>query len=297
MTGTSGTVLESRRASDSFFEGIPANKGPAALQDLVRRMVLVEAVTALADAGIPVMPLKGAYLAYWVYDSPTDRQVSDVDLLVPRSSFSQALELLSARGYRPEPPHSPSERCLRAKGVPLPIDLHWDLFPYGQHRLKGEDLLARGTPDRRTLGVPVIVPDPLDAFAHVTAHAATQKLRVTETRTRRDLEVLVERFSLDPSRCATHLRRVGLRRAARVTFTNLVLRGEFESEVVARLGHDPVGAFVAAISRAMGARCEPDTRVAWAIRFLLGNSLLTVPRALLRAIQCRFAASSDPDRP
>ena len=115
----------------AFFEGATAERGPRALNDLVRRVVLKEVLGCLAGAGIPVMPLKGALLAYWVYDDPSERRVSDVDLLVPEKSFEAAIAKLAGQGYHAEPAIQTHERTLRSRDVPMTVDLHRSLFPRG----------------------------------------------------------------------------------------------------------------------------------------------------------------------
>ena len=133
-----------RLAADPVFQ---TDAGPRALHDLVRRMVLREALGALAERGIPVMPLKGALLAYWVYDDPADRRVSDVDLLVPEAAFRGAIDALATRGYAASLQIQTHEITLRAREVRMPIDLHRTLFPKLRFRLPTADLFARGRRD------------------------------------------------------------------------------------------------------------------------------------------------------
>ena len=54
---------------------------------------------ALRAADIPVIPLKGAYLANGVYGNIGLRQIGDVDLLVKPVDLAKALEVLRTLGY------------------------------------------------------------------------------------------------------------------------------------------------------------------------------------------------------
>ena len=46
------------------------------------------------------MPVKGALLQHWLYDDPSERLLSDVDLLVRPEDFGRAIERLESEGYR-----------------------------------------------------------------------------------------------------------------------------------------------------------------------------------------------------
>jgi signal peptidase I len=59
-----------------------------------------EVARAFADAGIPLMALKGVYLARTVYPDPALRPMADIDLMVPRDALSTLPELLAPLGYR-----------------------------------------------------------------------------------------------------------------------------------------------------------------------------------------------------
>ena len=54
----------------------------------------------LTDAGIPVIALKGAYLAVGVYGDIALRPMGDVDLLVPKNRLAPARKALVDGGYR-----------------------------------------------------------------------------------------------------------------------------------------------------------------------------------------------------
>ena len=62
-------------------------------------------LTELQQRAIPVLLLKGAYLAATVYDDIALRHMVDADLLVPESALGAAIEIVMALGYQPLQPH------------------------------------------------------------------------------------------------------------------------------------------------------------------------------------------------
>jgi Uncharacterised nucleotidyltransferase len=56
-------------------------------------------VTALKDAGVPTLPIKGTTLADRVHGETGLRPTTDVELLVPRAQIRSAVEALRALGY------------------------------------------------------------------------------------------------------------------------------------------------------------------------------------------------------
>lgn len=90
-----------------------------------------QAVLAHLDAaGIPVLVLKGAALAHWLYEVPWHRETSDVDLLfASRADAERAGQALAALGYV-TPYRAARFRhellCRSADGL-LDLDLHWGL--------------------------------------------------------------------------------------------------------------------------------------------------------------------------
>jgi hypothetical protein len=60
---------------------------------------LAEALDALAAAGVPVLLLKGAYLAQHVYGNVALRPMGDIDLVVPEEQLSAAAQALQGIGY------------------------------------------------------------------------------------------------------------------------------------------------------------------------------------------------------
>jgi len=88
------------------------------------------AVEALRAAGLRVVLLKGAALAFSQYESPGLRPMNDVDLLVPARSAAAARRVLEDAGYAPAMHHVDgfleSIHGLAFVGPEgLEVDLHW----------------------------------------------------------------------------------------------------------------------------------------------------------------------------
>ncbi|HMA36110.1 MAG TPA: nucleotidyltransferase family protein, partial [Chloroflexia bacterium] len=97
----------------------------------VRTAVLGEILRALAAAGIDVLVLKGAALAYLVYPQPACRPMRDLDLLVPAADAPRAQALLTGLGFAPapaagqEPDHHHLAAIQRtAAGQPISVEVH-----------------------------------------------------------------------------------------------------------------------------------------------------------------------------
>ena len=118
---------------------LPKDDVPAAwrarfLQSLshssLRRNQLSKLFSDFGQAGLAVIPLKGAWLSETVYDDPAQRTMSDVDLLVRSEDLDAAHAHLLARGYRvmQNTLHNPFSRdqSYLHDSYPWAIELHWD---------------------------------------------------------------------------------------------------------------------------------------------------------------------------
>lgn len=89
---------------------------------------------ALRTAGIPVLVLKGAYLAMNVYRNIALRPMSDIDILVPKTAARAALKVLQDAGYallapatEEAIPWAGKDMVLRKEGHHFPVEVHWTL--------------------------------------------------------------------------------------------------------------------------------------------------------------------------
>ena len=98
--------------------------------DLVHERATVQVLTALDDAGVRALLIKGVDLAYSLYDRSDLRPRLDVDIWVPPAERLLAAPVLQRLGYRALP--GPGERVMSQEtfvaaspGGPHVIDLHW----------------------------------------------------------------------------------------------------------------------------------------------------------------------------
>lgn len=179
------------------------------------RHAVGEVARILAPAGIMPMVLKGALIQNVYGADPVQRVASDVDLLVPPERFDEAHARLVDAGYRPEwREPDDRERILSVPGGGLQIDLHRTLFHDGQFALPTEALLARAMVDAHSFDAPVLVPEPLDLFAHLVGHGAETYLAQRRVHHPSDLELVATKAGLEARGVAEHLERCGLAFAA-----------------------------------------------------------------------------------
>jgi len=94
-----------------------------------------EMLQALHAEKIQVVPLKGIWLAEHVYDDPSARPMSDIDLLVNPDTFEQACRVLNDLGYAAHDPargtrvHGQTKHSLLTRpNAALPVELHEELW-------------------------------------------------------------------------------------------------------------------------------------------------------------------------
>ncbi len=99
------------------------------------RAVLMKALLALSERGLPAVLLKGAALAYSCYGSPAERPRGDSDILVAEEDWDAAMQALLELGYQRDAEQG-SSRILQeeftlttAAGSTHCIDLHRNLLP------------------------------------------------------------------------------------------------------------------------------------------------------------------------
>ncbi len=136
------------------------------------------ALSALRDAGVAAILLRGAALAQTVYPRPSLRHCHDIDVLVPAADLDGAIDALAAAGWRnPAHPRAADARILQ-HGSRLPIRLHLALFRVPFHDVPTEHVRQRTR--RLTVGgVPTSILAAPDMLVHVCGHAATDRSRET----------------------------------------------------------------------------------------------------------------------
>jgi hypothetical protein len=122
------------RLPAELLELLKARRLLVAAEALRQQHALAQAVSALEEAGIPHVVLKGALLRPLLYAKPSLRPAVDVDLLVARADASSGIRRLRQHGFAAAfAGHSDThEAWLSRHGVG--IDLHWSLLRPGRMR-------------------------------------------------------------------------------------------------------------------------------------------------------------------
>ena len=101
---------------------------------LIFQHSLNQLLSAFSRRGLPVIVLKGAFLAEAIYADLSERMMGDIDLLAPKASFDLAVDVLRSEGYRSQLQYPAEEGFLFTKSAPSfqkewqpAIDMHWDL--------------------------------------------------------------------------------------------------------------------------------------------------------------------------
>ena len=136
---------------------------------------LSSVLTALHNEGIPVIVLKGAYLAEGVYGDIALRPMVDVDLLVRREGLSRVKGIFIELGYG-MPDNSNAESSSHVdlrpftKPSPIPFEVHWSLPTPHPFRIDIDGLWERAHP-ATIAGVEVLGLSPEDLLLTLTLHA------------------------------------------------------------------------------------------------------------------------------
>ena len=166
----------------------------AVVQEEVRRQLALAAVrepelrrvlTALGDAGVDVLLLKGAHLAYTVDSAPALRPRNDTDVLVRPGHEGAARRVLAALGYEHLPAITGAavqgQAIFEHESVPGSVlDVHWRIAaPVVAAELFEFDALWRRAQRIDTLGASARGPALGDALAiaavHLFAHHPTER--------------------------------------------------------------------------------------------------------------------------
>jgi Uncharacterised nucleotidyltransferase len=133
-------------------------------------------------AGVPVIPLKGAFLAEAVYGDIALRPMADLDLLVKSADLPSAIETLRRLGYVSDQPFDPVAQQAGFQDMPpmrkpggAMVELHWTLVtPLCGARIDEPELAGiweRSVP-ASVAGVPSRALSPEDLLLHLCTHAS-----------------------------------------------------------------------------------------------------------------------------
>lgn len=169
---------------------------------------------ALHAAGIPVIILKGAYLAANVYRDIALRPMSDIDILTPKIVVRDALRVLQDAGYtlcQPSTeaaiPYHGKDMVLIKQGHYFPVEVHWTLTDHGI-QMNMEEWWAHS---QKTCidGIETNILSPEDFLLHIGLHASYHHSFHVNLKALMDIAFFIERFqeTLNWDRfcqCTTH---------------------------------------------------------------------------------------------
>ncbi|MDW7760889.1 MAG: nucleotidyltransferase family protein [Acidobacteriota bacterium] len=132
---------------------------------------------AFRERGVPVIVLKGGWLAEAVYGDPALRTMDDVDLLVRREDIKKADEVMAGAGCSLlesglVASEGENEFHYRHRTTNTLIEMHWDLFlPIYPFAMTSEEVWAAAVP-ATIAGSGAFALTPEDMLLHVAIHAS-----------------------------------------------------------------------------------------------------------------------------
>ena len=271
-------------------------------RNLTLEHALREIVDALGHDEIPVIVLKGLYLADIIYGNIALREMNDIDLLIPRNNVAQAAETMMALGYRSAREFSVDldvdlvtakhlPRFVRPKGVV--VELHWNLTVPGRHySINATEMWQRSIP-ATIAGLEVLGLSAEDLLLHLCLHTSYQHQFGFGLRPFCDIAETIQHYGdeLDWHIVCRRARQWGWRRG-----THLALRLASEllgAAVPEEIVHDlrPAG-FSEAIAAAAKGEVLADKATATALTFSLAQ-LWTTKGPYARVVHlCRMVFPS-----
>jgi hypothetical protein len=153
-----------------------------AARNLRIRAELQDIAVALHADHQPIILLKGAHLAYAVYDDLGVRQMVDIDVLVPRDALARVAHVLEHHGYAAQSPYVLDQAFFNdhlhlppfAQQGRVTIELHWNITaPRHAYSIDPDELWQRAVPvqigNASALGLCAE-----DLLLHACFHAAYQ---------------------------------------------------------------------------------------------------------------------------
>jgi len=256
---------------------------------LVASEIVADVAKRLAEVDIPVMPVKGALLQHWLYDSPSARRLTDVDLLVPPAHLVRAVTQLESAGYRRAGGSSVGAVVMRTP-LALALDLHPRLFDAARYRLPTHELFARGVVDATLYGVPVWLPSRLDAYAHLVGKIGSDHLDARSRERLSEIAMLGDQLGALPEVVADHLVSCGMGRVSRyvLPLVHRTTADRFSLAVHERLPPDRVGDAIATIADQLLPRCAPSSALGAMVAHLMND---TLPRAFNSGVRAALGRS------
>ena len=188
---------------DRVMAALRAVYRQTALRTMRFQAELAALAQALAAQDVPLLALKGIWLARAVYANPALREMNDVDVLVHREHLPAALDVLTQRGYTPSQEvdievntatmhHLP--RFLKADVAGF--EIHWSLCRLNRsYSINTDELWERVVPAQ--IGrVSLLGLAPEDLLLHLCLHTSYQHQFVFGLRPSCDIAAVIERYGI-----------------------------------------------------------------------------------------------------
>jgi len=144
---------------------------------------LSKVLKALQEENIPVIVLKGAYLAEVIYSKIALRSMCDVDILVRKTDLLKAEEKLLEMGYSSSRVDDIEVACAKCQHIPpvtkpgtAPVEIHWTLERSTSPFTIDVDGLWKIARPATIAGVEVLALSPEDLLLHLCLHSAYHHL-------------------------------------------------------------------------------------------------------------------------
>lgn len=143
--------------NDSIKQKLKCIRNYLLIKRLLQRDEMIKIFDAFENDGIPVIPLKGAYLAEKYYPHATLRNMEDIDILVQEKDKAKSMDCMQRLGfvfysrihdesyYHEHHFHLPYIKLV--SDIPILVELHFhiDCKPF-LHRIKIEDFWTYASP-------------------------------------------------------------------------------------------------------------------------------------------------------
>jgi len=168
---------------------------------LVRRRDLAQISTALQARSIPLLVLKGAFLAEYVYPDAAMREMGDIDLLVPAEQLKEAAGVLEELGFAAHHPYYHEDAVSALHHLPgfvnangTYIELHWTFFSVEEAARIKTDCIWERAQSFSMGGASLLGLCPEDLLLHVCGHASYQHIFEMGLRSIYDVAVILNRY-------------------------------------------------------------------------------------------------------
>jgi len=159
---------------------------------------LQQILSACEQEGIPVILLKGSYLAKQIYPEIGLRPMSDMDLMVQPRDLPRAGAITERLGYTPSYSYSVDVEMVFSHQMPLynkggifAIEWHWHITePDKPYELEPDELWERAIP-MQIEGIPCFGLAPEDLFLHLAYHLTGHHICTAPMRALVDIDLML----------------------------------------------------------------------------------------------------------